>query len=80
MSKHKAVSGDKPVKLLKKGDMFLPYLVNYMNETINNNEFPDLLKLFLVVPVYKRSNQNDKENRKSGSILLLLSDFFEQAA
>ena len=53
-------------------------LTNCINEAIENNKFPDSLKLSVVTPVYKKLDPSDKTNYRPVSFLPLLSKVFEK--
>ena len=70
---------DIPVKILKFNANFVsPFISNVFNESIENDNFPDDLKLADITPVYKKNSRNDKVNYRPVSILPVLSKVFEK--
>ena len=50
-----------------------------LNKSLISGEFPDLMKLAKVIPVYKKSNKNDLANYRPISLLPIFSKIFEKA-
>ena len=74
----KAVSGEIPVKLLNNCDFSFHALFNCINESIENETFPDSLKEANIAPVYKSKNPFEKANNRPVRILPLLSKVNER--
>ena len=70
--------GDIPVNILKDAiDTYLPILNKVINSSIEQNEFPNELKLADVIPIYKKGPLN-KENCRPVSLLSHMSKVFER--
>ena len=66
-------------KLLKKiWFAIAPALAFFFNETIQKGEFPDVLKIARVLPIFKSGNKKDPRNCRPVSILPALSKVFEK--
>ena len=57
---------------------FFHFLTNCINEAIKDKDFPDTLKLSKIVSVHKKKDSTDKTKYRPGSMLPLLSKFFEK--
>ena len=72
--------GDIPVNILKDAiDAYLPILTKVINSSIEQNEFPNELKLADVIPIYKKKKDPlNKENYRPVSLLSHMSKVFER--
>ena len=72
--------GDIPVNILKGAiDTYLPILTKIINSSIEQNEFPNELKLADAIPIYKKKkNFLNKENYRPVSLLSHMSKVFER--
>ena len=64
--------------LIKRCDFIFEKLSSCINESSNNNKFPDSLKLSEIIPIHKKDDPTDKTNFRPISILPLLSKVFEK--
>ena len=62
---------------MKNSELRFSELTKSINE-INENKFPDTLKLSDIVPVFKKLDPTDKTNFRPVSLLFLLSKVFEK--
>ena len=70
-------SNDIPIKLLKENaDIFASYLCDFFNQSIENFEFPSILKNANITPVFKKGYRGSKENYFPVSILPVISKIF----
>ena len=76
----KATGYDKiPAKLVKLGSVALAQpLTDLINMSIEQNVFPDPLKLAELSPSFKKDNDLEKENYRPLSILTIFSKIFER--
>ena len=74
----KSVSGDIPLKVLKSSEFTFSYLTECISEVLRNSKYPESLKLFDTVPVYKKKHLTDKPDFRPISILPLPSKVFEK--
>eukprot|EP00733_Pompholyxophrys_punicea_P000411 Pompholyxophrys_punicea_v1_NODE_112_length_3406_cov_30.176067.p1 type:complete len:341 gc:universal NODE_112_length_3406_cov_30.176067:1306-284(-) len=64
---------------LKHGSHHLAPVIAYLiNISLQTSQFPDLLKVARLVPIYKKGNRDDTSNYRPLSILPLLSKLFEK--
>ena len=71
--------GDIPTNMLKQTiDIHLPIMTQIINMSIENDCYPDDLKLVEVSPVFKKKDDLDKENYKSVSVLSHWPKVFEK--
>ena len=71
-------SCDIPTKILKQNiDFFFPFILDYVNNSINSLTFPSILKLADIISVYKKDSRYEKSNYRSISVLRNLSKIFE---
>ena len=72
-------STDISIKLLKENaDIFASYLCDFFNQSIENFEFPSILKNANITPVFKKGYRGSKENYHPASILPVISKIFEK--
>ena len=71
--------GDIPTNMLKQTiDIHHPIMTQIINMSIENDCYPDDLKLVEVSPVFKKKDDLDKENYKSVSALSHWPKVFEK--
>ena len=71
-------SCDIPTKILKQNiDFFFPFILDYVNNSINSLTFPSILKLADIISVYKKDSRYEKSNYRSISVLPNISKIFE---
>ena len=86
MKKIKSLSSNKaspiediPIKILKNSiHIYSEKLTNIFNECLINKLFPDTLKRADVTPIFKKGNDNEKENYRPVSMLSTFSKVFEK--
>ena len=72
-------STDIPIELLKENaDIFASYLCGFFNQSIENFEFPSILKNANITPVFKKGCRGSKENYHQVSIFPVISKIFEK--
>ena len=59
-------------------DIFTDFLHFSFNNSIYQSEFPSILKLANITPVFKKGDRNSKESYRPVSILTNISKTFEQ--
>ena len=68
-----------PIKLLKENaDIFASYLCDFFNQSIENIEFPSILKNVNITPLFKKGYRGSKENYPPVSILPVIFKIFEK--
>ena len=71
--------GDIPTDMLKQTiDIHYPIMTQIINMSIDNDCYPDDLKLAAVSPVFKKKNDLEKENYRPVSVLSHVSKVFER--
>ena len=69
---------DIPSRIIKENaDIFTDILHPSFNNSIYQSEFPLILKLANITPVFKKGDRNSKENYRPASILSNISKIFE---
>ena len=63
---------------MKNSEFCFSELTKCINKAFNENKFPDTLKLFDIVPVFKKLDPTDQTNFRPVSVLPLLSKVFEK--
>ena len=70
---------DITIKILKSSiHIYSEKLTNIFNECLINGKFPDTLKRADVTPIFKKGNDNEKENYRPVSMLSTFSKVFEK--
>ena len=59
-------------------EIFASYLCDFFNQSIENSEFPSILKNANITPVFKKGYRGSKENYRPVSILPVISKIFEK--
>ena len=77
-SKNELPAREIPVNVLKNRETCLLELINWINEAIRDNKFPDSLKLSDITTVYKKLDPCGKASYRPVSVLPLLSKVFEK--
>lgn len=68
-----------PGKILKdNADIYCGKVTKIINDNLNNNTFPDSLKLADVNPVFKKNHRTNVENYRPVSVLTYASKIFER--
>ena len=68
-----------PTKIAKENpDIFANVLVSNFNDSIEKSNFPSILKIASITPVFKKGNRNSKDNYKPVTILPNISKIFER--
>ena len=72
-------STDLPVKILKESlDIFGSYIRDFFNYCVDKVDFPSILKLANIIPVFKKSYKGSRDNYRPVSILPVISKIFEK--
>lgn len=75
----KSVGGTIPTHIFKASvNSYISNLTNCFNNCIDNNIFPDILKIADVRPCFKKGADTEKSNYRPISILPLVSKVFEK--
>ena len=70
---------DIPLKVIKNNcDIFAPLLCNDFNLGIDNNKFPDALKIADIKPIFKQDDRHNKVNYRPVSLLPVISKVYEK--
>ena len=70
---------DIPIKQITDNlDIFSQVMTKYFNDTVNTSEFPSVMKLADVIPVFKRNKRSIKESYRPATILSIFSKIFEK--
>ena len=71
-------SSDIPTKLLKQNVyLFSPFILDYVNKSINSSTFLSILKLAEIIPVYNKDSRYEKSNYRPINVLPNLSKIFQ---
>ena len=72
-------STDIPVKILKENaDIFGSYICDFFNDCVERGDFPSILKLAKITPVFKKGFKRLKVNYRPVRILPIISQIFEK--
>ena len=72
--KNRSLSSDIPTKIIKEfADLFATFITENFNLCLNKGEFPKILKIAEVTPIYKNANPFDKDIYRPISILSNIS-------
>ena len=72
-------SSDIPTKIIKQfDDLFAIFITENFNLCLNKGEFPEILKIAEVNPIYKKVNSFEKDNYRPIGILSNISKIFER--
>ena len=73
------LSSDIPTKIIKEFDNLLAtFIIENFNLCLNKGEFPEILKIAEVTPIYKKVNPFEKDNYRPISILSNISKNFDR--
>ena len=73
------LSSDIPTKIIKEFDNLLAtFIIENFNLCLNKGEFPEILKIAEVTPIYKKANPFEKDNYRPISILSNISKNFDR--
>ena len=74
-----SLSSDIPTKIIKEfDDLFVTFITENFNLCLNKGEFPQVLKIAEVTPIYKKANPFEKDNYRPISILSNILKVFER--
>ena len=74
-----SLSSDIPTKIIKEfDDLFAIFITENFNLCLNKGEFPEILKIAEVTPIYKKANPFEKDNYRPISILSNISKIYER--
>ena len=77
--KKRSLSSDIPTKIIKESDdLFAIFITKNFNLSLNKGEFPEILKIAKVTPIYKKVNPFEKDNYRPISILSNISKMYER--
>ena len=77
--KKRSLSSDIPTKIIKESDdLFAIFFTKNFNLSLNKGEFPEILKIAEVTPIYKKVNPFEKDNYRPISILSNISKMYER--
>ena len=72
-------SSDIPIVLIKQSSMITaPYLASLFNICISSGDFPDILKIAKITPIYKKGDRENIENYRPISTLPVFGKIFEK--
>ena len=70
---------DLPAKFLKEdSDIFRNFVCDFFNDCVGRGDFPSILKIVNITPVFKKRDRDLKDNYRPVSILLASSKVFEK--
>ena len=68
-----------PIKMLKiAGPTIVPQLVSIYNESFTTGQFPNLMKLAKIIPIFKAGSRLDVNNYRPISLLPIFSKLIEK--
>ena len=70
--------GIPPKIIINNYDIFAPLLCNEFNSGIDNNKFPDTLKIAEIKPSFKQDDRQNKGNYRPVSLLPVISKVYEK--
>ena len=74
-----SLSSDILTKIIKEfDDLFASFITENFNLYMNKGEFPEILKIAEVAPIYKKANPFEKDNYRPISILPNISEFMRE--
>ena len=74
-----SLSSDIPTKIIKEfDDLFVTFITGNFNLCLTKAEFPQVLEIAKVTPIYKKANPFEKDNYRPISILSNISKVFER--
>ena len=72
-------SSDIPIKLIKNcSPVITPILTKYFNRFMQTGDFPDILKIGKITPIFKKDDQEKFENYRPISTLPIFGKIFEK--
>ena len=74
----KATAREIHIDILKSSEFWFGKLTKCINKAFNENKFPDTVKLFDIVLIFKKLDPTDITNFRPVSVLPLLSKVFEK--
>ena len=70
---------DIPVKIIKANEIFYAEVICfYLNKQLENDKYPNCLKLTYITPVFKKGARTSKDNHRPVSILPVCKKIFER--
>ena len=74
----KASAGEVPNKILKESEFCFLELTSFINESLTDNDFADILKLSQTAPVFLQLDRIDKANYRTLTTLPHVAMVFEK--
>ena len=74
----KASAGEIPNKILKESEFCFLELTSFINESLTDNDFADILKLSQITPVFLQLDSIDKANYRTLTTLPHVGRVFEK--
>ena len=73
------LSSDIPTKIIKEfDDLFVIFITKNFNLCLNKGEFPEILKIVELTPIYKKANLFEKDKYRPISILSNISKIYDR--